>query len=206
MAKSSPITDASMKAPSPTSPALQTTERDTRAPAATCVRGPRLVGPTMTAFGPIVTPSPRMTGPTRRARRVDVRCRVRGELAVDREGAPAFEDRRVRRNPFDRPVVHRQVRLRVQDARTELRRMKGGHTLTLASQRRNQVFLDVLETRLRQRVERAARERVDAGRRHGSSAVRVAVRTARRVVHDGRERGAAGAMRGRAAATDRNRE
>jgi hypothetical protein len=32
-------------------PALQTTERDTRAPAATCVRGPRLVGPTMTAFG-----------------------------------------------------------------------------------------------------------------------------------------------------------
>ena len=67
MTKSSPITDASMKAPSPTSLALQTTERETRAPAATCVRGPRLVGPTMTALAPTETPSPRMTGPTRRA-------------------------------------------------------------------------------------------------------------------------------------------
>src|SRR3954469_9100960 len=76
MAKLSPMTDASTKAPSPMLPALQTTERERGAPtpprdprgrAATGVRGARLVGPTMTALGPIVTPSPRITGPTRRA-------------------------------------------------------------------------------------------------------------------------------------------
>src|SRR5262245_30571569 len=64
---SSPTTDASTNACSPTWHPLQSTDRQTSALAAMCVFAPRLVGPTTTAFGPTMTPAPSTAGPTIRA-------------------------------------------------------------------------------------------------------------------------------------------